>query len=195
VKTYQETAQKEHDLHFIHAGDEFYFLAQEEMPHSDTYDGYLQYENGVGMTRLLIDEFHDSYPLYKKKKIKAKHTKATYVTGRLIERTLADFTHILKEKGMGIDNQVIGITNDFFGDKITVSGLITGRDIVKQLEGIDLGDVVYIPENMLKSDEAIFLDNMTLNELENKLNTTVVPLPLKGDCLLEAMLGKEINYE
>ncbi len=88
--------------------------------------------------------------------------------------------------------QVIGIVNDYFGHRITVSGLVTGKDIIAQLKDMDLGDRIYIPDNMLKSDEDVFLDNITLDELSTSLNQTVVPLPLKGKTLLKAMSGKEI---
>lgn len=195
VELYQEKSYKEHELHFIHAGDEFYFLAEEDMPKEETYDGYLQYENGVGMTRLLKDEFNECYNKFDFKKNEPKFEKVTFVTGRLIEDTLVNFATKIMNKESKVVSQVIGITNNFFGERITVSGLVTGSDIYEQLKDLELGDIVYIPENMLKSDEAIFLDNVTLSELEMKLKKTVIPLPLKGECLFEAMLGKEIDYE
>jgi len=199
VDKYQKIALSKHELHFIHAGDEFYFLAEEPMPDAMTYDGYLQYENGVGMTRLLIDEFEECYNNYDFHNNMAKHNKyrsVTFITGTLIEGTIKEFSENMNNNDkIQVTTDVLAITNDFFGHRITVSGLVTGGDIVKQLESVELGDIVYIPNNMLKSDEEIFLDNMTLKELENKLNRTVVPLPLKGEFLFEAMLGKEIDYE
>jgi len=195
VEEYQQKALKEHDIHFIHAADEFYFLAQQDMPSSDSYDGYLQYENGVGMTRLLLDEFDESYMTFDaQQKEVPKYNKITYVTGTLIQETLEKLAHRMQEI-TAVENSIYGIVNHFFGEKITVSGLVTGTDILEQLASKDLGDIVYIPRNMLKSDEEIFLDNVTLQQLETELKCKVRPLPLKGNLLFEAMLGKEINYE
>lgn len=195
VERYQKKALEQHDTHFIHAADEFYFLAEREMPHSDTYDGYLQYENGVGMTRLLIDEFEESYTkCIPQDESVPTYNKITIVTGKLIEPTLLALSKKAGTIGTVMQN-VIGIVNHFFGERITVSGLVTGSDIITQLKGLELGDVVYIPRNMLKSDEEIFLDNVTLKQLEIELKCPVIPLPLKGNVLFEAMLGKEINYE
>lgn len=196
VEKYQKIAFEEHDLHFIHAGDEFYFTAEEDRPEASRYDGYLQYENGVGMATLLIDEFNECYNKFDfQNKSETSIDSITILTGKIFENELIKLSNKLEETQVKVKRNVIGITNDFFGHNITVSGLVTGSDIVKQLEGIDLGDRVYIPQNMLKSDEDIFLDDMTLKELENKLNKPVVPLLIQGERLFEAMIGKEINYE
>ena len=196
VDKYQKIALEEHDLHFIHAGDEFYFTAQVDRPNALTYDGYLQYENGVGMSTLLIDEFNECYNDFDFEKLSYGSIKeVTLLTGEIFKDELVKLSDKLVGKDVNVKSNVIGITNDFFGHNITVSGLVTGSDIVKQLEGKDLGDRVYIPQNMLKSDEDIFLDDMTLKELENKLNKPVIPLLIKGERLFEAMIGKEINYE
>jgi putative radical SAM enzyme (TIGR03279 family) len=194
VKQYQELAIDQHDLHYIHAADEFYFLAGEEMPLAETYDGYLQYENGVGMTRLLIDEFIECYNNFDfQNNTTLINHKLTFVTGKLIEKTLIGFAKLMQEK-IDYEIEIIGIENDFFGPLITVSGLVTGQDIYKQLKDRSY-DRIYIPDNMLKADEEIFLDDITIVELEKKLNTDIVPLDLKGSSLFNAMLGKEIEHE
>jgi len=123
-----------------------------------------------------------------------KYNKITCVTGTLFQATLEKLAEQMQEI-TSVESSIYGIVNHFFGEQITVSGLVTGTDILEQLASKDLGDIVYIPRNMLKSDEEIFLDNVTLQQLENELKCTVRPLPLKGNLLFEAMLGKEINYE
>jgi len=196
VNKYQKIAFEEHDLHFIHAADEFYFTAEEDRPIAEKYDGYLQYENGVGMSTLLIDEFNKCYNNYNfQNKSDTDIKSVTILTGKIFKNELMKLSNKLDINEVNVKSNIIGITNDFFGHNITVSGLITGSDIVKQLEGKDLGDRVYIPQNMLKSDEDIFLDDMTLKELENKLDKPVIPLLINGNRLFEAMIGKEINYE
>lgn len=194
VNRYQKLALEKHDLHYIHAADEFYFLAGQEMPQAETYDGYLQYENGVGMTRLLIDEFMECYNNFDFQNNDLPSSgKTTIVTGKLIDGTLKDLAALLEEKS-GRDIEIIGIENEFFGPLITVSGLVTGQDVLKQLQGGKY-DVLYIPDNMLKADDDIFLDDVTVEEMKKKLNTDVVALELKGSKLFDAMLGKEINNE
>jgi len=194
VEHYQKEALKKEDLHFIHAGDEFYFLAEEDMPNAYTYDGYLQYENGVGMTRLLIDEFESCYNDVDNQSLMPHYQKVTFITGRLIEPVLRQFAERVS-KISDVEIQIIGITNDYFGHNITVSGLVTGSDILSQTKGKALGEIVYFPENMLKSDEPVFLDNITVEDLKKKLHVKVQSLSLKGNVLFEAMLGKEIDYE
>ncbi len=194
VESYQKKALQTYDLHYIHAADEFYFLADRDMPQAETYDGYLQYENGVGMTRLLIDEFMECYNNFDFQNIKTfKYKKITIVTGKLIEKTLRSLASLMEEK-LSMDIEIKGIENDFFGPLITVSGLVTGGDIIKQLDG-GAYEVVYLPDNMLKTDEDIFLDDVTVSQLESQLRTDVVTLELKGGVLFDAMLGKEINHE
>jgi putative radical SAM enzyme (TIGR03279 family) len=195
VEAFQKKALEEHDCHFIHAADEFYFLAEQAMPSNETYDGYLQYENGVGMTRLLIDEFEQCYNSYDRLNTEVpKYKKITVLTGKLIESTIKALSEKAQELAP-VQTNVIGIVNRFFGERITVSGLVTGIDIIEHLHSVDLGDIVYLPRNMLKSDEEILLDNVTLKQLEIELKCRVMPLPIKGDVLFEAMLGKEIKNE
>ncbi len=194
VEEYQKKALEIHDLHYIHAGDEFYFLAERDMPKAETYDGYLQYENGVGMTRLLIDEFVECYNNFDFQNMEAnRYTKVTIVTGKLIEATLKSLAKLIEDKS-SMDIEIIGIENDFFGPLITVSGLITGGDIIEQLNGGDY-EIIYLPDNMLKADKDIFLDDISISHLESQLGTNVVALELKGEDLFNAMLGKEINHE
>lgn len=195
IDQYQKRALEEFETHYIHAADEFYFLAELPIPDSDSYDGYIQYENGVGMTRLLLDEFETCYNKFdNQSNFVKKYNKVSFITGKLFENTLGALAS--KVNSFGEENvQVFGIVNNFFGERITVSGLVTGTDIIEQLRGKDLGDVVYIPINMLKNNETILLDNVTVNQLENELKCSVIPLPLRGDVLFDAMLGKEIMYE
>lgn len=167
IEKWQKKAYEEFGLHFVHASDEWYILAGREMPEEERYDGYLQLENGVGMIRSMLVEFDEKMEDFEPTKQKAE--KISIVTGRLAfpyikmmaDRVMNDYPY--KEI------QVIPITNNFFGELITVTGLLTGKDISEQLTGMELGDRAILPENVLKCDENIFLDDMKLETVEDIL--------------------------
>ena len=197
VSKYQVEFFQKSDNHFIHAGDEFYFLAGQDVPSEATYDGYLQYENGVGMTRLMKNEFQEALHNFSfDDKQNNLYSKVTIITGKLFQPVMEFFSEQIKNlEKIRTQTHVVGIENEFFGPRITVSGLVTGQDIIKQCQQLDLGECIYIPENMLKSDEYVFLDDITLEELSEALNTKVVPMRISGSLLFDAMTGKEIEHE
>ena len=131
IEKWQKKAYGEYGLHFIHASDEWYLLAEEELPEESSYDGYLQLENGVGMLRLLESEFHDALA---KKTGDQISRKISIATGKLAAPVLRKFMEELKEIYPNTEVNVYDITNEFFGEKITVAGLITGQDLKKQLK-------------------------------------------------------------
>lgn len=200
-----ESRQKEfyegYGLHFIHASDEWYITAERDFPEEERYDGYIQLENGVGMMRIFIDEF-DAALEQVKNNIKCKKVKnsisrtLTMATGKLTYPTIKSFAAQLMELFPGITINVCCIRNDFFGETITVSGLVTGQDLIKQLKekkdnGEYLGDVLLIPSNMLRMGEQIFLDDVTVSDVEKELGMKVVPLETGGKEFIEAV----INYD
>ncbi len=197
VEKYQRQFYEQSGSHFIHAADEFYFLAGQDVPSEKTYDGYLQYENGVGMTRLLKNEFQEAIKGYSFDAEKNnRYKKISMISGKLFQPVMEQFSMQVRDiEAITTQTQVFGIENNFFGPRITVSGLVTGQDIIKQCATFDLGECVYIPDNMLKSDEEIFLDDITLEELSEALNTKVVPIRIDGTLLFNVMTGKEIEYE
>ncbi len=177
IESFQKAAMKDGDSHFIHAGDEFYFLAERAVPEEERYDGYLQLENGVGSTRLFINTVEDAYA---NTGGHGKHRKCTLVTGKLMEQALKQVVHIMNDKFPGVEAAVEGVENSFFGPMITVSGLLTGKDIIRQLENKDLGDCVFVPDSLLKSGETVLLDDITLEDMESALGVTVVPVDQYG---------------
>ena len=201
IESYQQGFYEEFGLHFIHASDEWYIMAERDFPEEERYDGYIQLENGVGMMRLLIDEFEEALKQltdsskYEELKEKLQRT-VTIATGKLTYPTMQSFAEQIKKFFPGITIQVIGIRNDFFGETITVSGLITGQDLVKQIKeqqnaGMELGDTLNIPSNMLRSGEQVFLDDMTVKEVEQELKMKVVPVESGGKDFLEAIINDE----
>lgn len=190
IEGFQQGFYEQYGLHFIHASDEWYIMADREFPDEERYDGYIQLENGVGMMRLLKDEFEEAI---KKRTSDTKSRKITVATGKLASGLLRDFSNQVKEKFPNTDVNVITINNEFFGEMITVSGLITGEDFYRQLKDIDLGDVLLLPGNTLRSGEDVFLDDMHLYELADKLNINIVIPKNSGEDLLNAILS--MNYE
>lgn len=181
IEKWQKKAYGEYGLHFIHASDEWYLLAEEELPEESSYDGYLQLENGVGMLRLLESEFHGALT---KKSGDQISRKISIATGKLAAPVLRKFMEELKEKYPNTEVNVYDITNEFFGEKITVAGLITGQDLKKQLKGKDLGTKLLLPCHMLRSGEEVFLDDVTVSELSEYLQIPIEIVDSDGAVLL-----------
>ena len=187
IHGWQEKLMKEYESHFIHAGDEWYILAERPIPEEATYDGYLQLENGVGMVRLLkeeVDACLAELPGDDRKR------KVTIATGELAAPYLREHVSAIQKKYPGVEAQVIAVKNEFFGGKITVAGLITGQDLVKQLKGKDLGEELLLTTNMLKSDEPVFLDDMTVEQLQTALQIKVSIVESSGNDFVNCILNK-----
>ena len=185
IESRQKKYYEEFGLHFIHASDEWYILAGEELPEEDRYDGYLQLENGVGMLRLLDAEVRQAVA---ERDGDDRKLSVTVATGRLAAPYIAGCMDVIREKYPNITSEVIAIKNNFFGEKITVSGLITGQDLIEQLSGRKLGDRLLIPCNMLRSGEDVFLDDITITELSEKLGKEIIVVDPGGADLVSAVL-------
>ena len=188
VEKWQERLYPEYGLHFIHASDEFYLLAGRDIPEADRYDGYLQLENGVGMLRSLTDDFEEALEAQKGDD---RSGRLTIATGTLAADTLRGLVKRFNVKFPNVSVEVVPIINYFFGELITVAGLITGQDLTGQLAGRALGDKVLITVNMLRSGESVFLDDMTLEEAANLIGRPVVPIAQGGDAFLRSLMGEE----
>lgn len=187
IHSWQEKLYPRYGLHFIHASDEWYILAEEEFPQEENYDGYLQLENGVGMLRLLYDEFTEALEEAKGDTVARELSLATgYLAYPYIQR----LSGMLREKFPQTIVHVYPIRNDFFGEMITVSGLITAQDLMKQLMGMPLGERLLLPCNMLKADEDIFLDDFSVSDVEKALQIPVHIVKSGGRDLLEAIVGR-----
>ncbi|MBQ8815697.1 MAG: DUF512 domain-containing protein [Lachnospiraceae bacterium] len=191
IHKWQEKLFPEYGLHFIHASDEWYILAEEELPEADNYDGYIQYENGVGMLRMLIDEVEDALAIAKEKGILPCSCKReiSMATGKLAYPYIKRFAEQVMTLCEGLTVHVYDITNEFFGEMITVSGLLTGQDIVKQLKDRALGETLYLPENVLRSGEEVFLDDLTVSDVQNTLQVPLNIVKSNGYDLVSCMLG------
>ncbi len=189
IEGYQKRCFEKHGTHFVHASDEWYILAGRELPEEERYDGYLQLENGVGMLRLFRNEFMEaledelfrSVHLFLPKEI-------SIATGKLAYPTLCEMADILMNRYENLHIHVYAIENQFFGPSITVSGLLTGQDLVEQLKDKPLGNALLLPENILRSGEDVFLDDMRVSELEKALQVPVNIVKSSGYDLIENVL-------
>ncbi len=185
VERWQEKLFAEYGLHFIHAGDEWYILAGQEVPEEERYDGYLQLENGVGMLRLLLNEFEEACEA---ETGDDRTGELSLATGELAYPYLKKMIEKLREKYPNVQVHLYAIRNDFFGEKITVSGLITGQDLMKQLKGKLLGTRLLLPCNMLRDGEEVFLDDVSISELKESLQVEVDVVKSSGQDFVDAIL-------
>jgi putative radical SAM enzyme (TIGR03279 family) len=201
ITAWQEEYRKQHSLNLVYASDEWYLLAGHEVPSADEYDGFPQLENGVGLTRVFLDEWEEARSRVRGSTFKVG--KIVLVCGTLIAPLLAEIAAELgdlagcrssrtfagpaeretsfatpEEKPYnveltGLEVEVIPVVNEFFGPTVTVSGLVTGQDVIAALQGRDLGDAVFLPRTMFDSTGEMTLDDMTPLEIGAKLGTRV----------------------
>ncbi|CAK7022225.1 DUF512 domain-containing protein [Tissierella sp.] len=179
----QEYFLEKLDTRFVFASDEFFASTKRELPKHDEYEGFPQLENGVGLMKSFEDEVIKELRLIKS----TINSKKRYI---LATGTLAyDFMNRIKDKILekfnGLELMVIPIVNKFFGETITVSGLITGQDLVAQLKGYDNVDGIIVPRTMMKRDEEIFLDNLTIEEVSKALDIPVISSKVEGKNLID----------
>ena len=192
IESWQEKLYEEYGTHFIHASDEWYLLAQRPLPEEERYDGYLQLENGVGMLRLLDTEVRESLD---RQTGDPRVRSLSFATGRLAYPYIRSYADKIEEKFPGIRIYGYEIRNDFFGEKITVSGLLTGKDLMEQLRGKELGEYLLLPCNLLRSGENVLLDDVTVEELEAYLKIPVKIVGEEGADFVDAVLEDEAGRE
>ena len=176
IEKYQKLCFEKYKIHFVHASDEWYILADREIPEEERYDGYLQLENGVGMVRLLLNEFNEAMERKKESDNWPDNSRCGEVslaTGLLAYPYIQKMADKMMEAYPKLKLYVYPITNHFFGEHITVSGLITGQDLIAQLRDENLGSCLLLPENILRSGEDVFLDDLHVSDIEKALQ---VPL-------------------
>lgn len=173
------------------AADEFYLKAGREIPPPDAYEDFAQLENGVGLCALLKDEFDAALRALDEADFPTRPRKVTVATGQAAYPLLEELAHALCEKCPMLSVQVAAVRNDFFGESITVAGLLTGTDLIAQLGGKELGEQLLIPAVMLRREGDLFLDDLSPSDVEQALHVPVVPVPNDGGQLLDAMLGTD----
>ena len=193
IHGYQEKFMEEYDTHFVHASDEWYILAGKPLPPEENYDGYVQLENGVGMLRLQEREFHEALNEdvaagTEALESRMKKSRCTIATGKLAGPFLRELIKDLNEVYPNIRAEVVEVTNYFFGSRITVSGLLTGQDIIGALKGRDLGEKLLLPVNVLRSGEDVLLDDVHISEIEKTLQVPIRIVQSNGKDLYDALI-------
>jgi putative radical SAM enzyme (TIGR03279 family) len=188
IENHSRRFKEKYGSSIVYAADEFYALAGRAIPEYSEYEDFPQLENGVGMLSLFRHEFNET--------IKAtpanRHEKERIVsvtTGMLAYEFISGCAKTLEKLYNGLRIEVYGINNDFFGDNVTVSGLVTGNDVIRQLSGKELGAELLIPANMLRAGEAVLLDDVTVEEIEKKLAVKVTPVRCSGEEFIRSVLS------
>ena len=178
VEKWQKKARAELGRTFLYLGDEFYLMAEKNLPPVEFYDDFPQIENGIGMTRNFIEEFSSE-------KVRGvKNLKIDVISG-------TSFAKVLKNLVKSPNVRILGVENKFFGSKVNVSGLLTGKDIISALKGVGERDLILIPATALKSGEEIFLDDVSLEEMR-KIFAPAQILPVRNGIEFRKALEGEI---
>lgn len=186
VRRLQEKYLGELDTRFVFLSDEFFIISGMELPKYDEYEGFQQLENGVGLLVLFNAEIEQA--LQELGSYEKKTREISIITGEYAADNLAKAASKLELAIEGLKINIFTITNDFFGHGVKVAGLLTGQDIIGQLSGKAVGSNIFIPECMLKSDEQVFLDDITVEELEEKLGAKITVCREDGSDLVRNIL-------
>ncbi len=193
IEEFSSAFKAENGIRLAYPADEFFLLAGRELPPEEYYDEYPQIDNGVGLWTSLRDEFFEALS---ELDVTPVNREVTLATGTAAYPLMCEFAQA-QEKKFGVKVNVVKIINNFFGEGITVAGLLTGKDLIGQLKGENLGDKLLIPLVMTidytshSTDKNKFLDDITLKEAEKELNIEIVPTPNNGTQLLKNILGVE----
>ena len=188
IDSFGEECIKKYGERRVYAADEFYILAERELPDASYYGDFLQLENGVGLVPLLLSEVENAisecdYKLQNKRII-------TMVTGEAAYPFISQIVDKIRLKWDNLECKVIAVKNNFFGGEITVAGLITATDIKEQLKNISLGEELLIPSVMLRDAGDMFLDSVTVDELSAELGVKITAVDNDGYVILDKILGR-----
>ena len=187
IESFQKTFLDKYGTRLVYPSDEFYITAGRELPNGEFYEDYPQYENGVGMIRSLSDEFERAFEAVEEDGIKPCST--SIAVGKLAYEYICALVEKTKKKWHNIKCNVYKIRNDFFGETITVTGLITGQDLISQLRGKPLGDTLLLSSNMIRKDGGLFLDDYTISDVEKALDIKIRIVENDGFELFDAITG------
>lgn len=189
IESFGEKCLQKYGTRVAYPGDEFYLKAERPLPPAGFYEDFSMLENGVGLLPLLMDEFYSA--LEEAGETGGRKREITIATGMAPREYIRGFLDDAIKKFPHISGRVTPIVNRFFGETITVSGLVTGTDLIEQLSSVDLGDELLIPACMLRREGDLFLDDVSLQDVEAALKVPVRPVPNDGYAFLDAILGSE----
>lgn len=190
VNKWHEKFKKEFGINLVYLADEFYIKADREIPDFKEYDDFPQLEDGIGMLAYFNKGFDNYLRYFKSKEIKKT---VSIATGKIAYSFMRARMDELEKKFKGLKINLYPIENTFFGPEITVTGLITGGDLISQLKDKDLGEYLILCEDMLKSDADIFLDDVSLDDVARELDTDIVVANRGGKNIIEAIVKKSLQ--
>ena len=190
VETVNKTYSKKLGKNLFFCSDEFYLMAGKKMHKEEYYEGYSQLDNGVGMITSFEEEAYTFMKTLTKEEKNIKKS-LSIATGTASYPFLSKLVKSIKKKCKELDCKVYEIKNDFFGHSITVSGLITGKDLLNQLKDKNLGSELHISKSMLRNEGDLFLCGMSIDELAKELNVKIVPDEQDGAAFVESLLKIE----
>ncbi|MFR4986198.1 MAG: DUF512 domain-containing protein [Lachnospirales bacterium] len=186
VEKWQNKLESQFGTKFVFLSDEFYLKAEIPLPNGDYYEGYPQLENGVGMITLMEEEFFEYFNTIKGDSIKRAYSVATAKLAYPLIKKLCDK---ICEKFTNTKINVYEIKNEFFGETITVSGLLTGGDIINQLKNKELGNKLFLPENCVRAQDTVLLDDLDLTDIEKQLKIEVCLSKDNGADFIKQFIG------
>ena len=188
IEEFQQVFLDKFGTRIVFPSDEFYLIAERELPSMEAYEDFSQYENGVGMLRSLIDEFEKALETAE---WEGGDRCVSIATGYSPYGTISMLAKMAEERFPQLRCNVYRIRNDFFGETITVTGLITAQDLIAQLKGKELGEELLLSSAMLRRDSNVFLDDLTLEDAERELGVKIKVTNSDGYELLDAIMGVE----
>ena len=188
IETWQRRCMSEQGTHFVYPSDEFYVIADRSTPKASDYEGFPQIENGVGMMAKFEAEFEQALAALPKQTARGKrYTLATGESAYPWLKKIADRA----QKHTGAQLDVLCIQNDFFGESVTVAGLIVGQDLIRQTQSRIRGEKLIVPRSMMREGEDVFLDHMTLQQVQQKIPVPICAIETDGETFLRTMAGQE----
>ncbi|MFI3230979.1 MAG: DUF512 domain-containing protein [bacterium] len=190
VTEWQERLLKKYGTRFVFLSDEFYLQSKQDFPKAECYEDYPQLDNGVGMIPLLKQECFEYLDNISEEEMVKKNTKKdiSIITGTLAYPVIKEICAKINNKFSNININVYAIINNFYGKSITVSGLLTGGDIIAQLRDKNLGDILYIPKNCIRTNDTVFLDDLDIKDVEKELNIEICLSSEGGDAFVRQFL-------
>ena len=180
VEPFADECLREIGTRLVWCGDELYLKAERPLPDTEYYEDFTQFENGIGMLPLFMEEFRLALPDYEGRTARP----FTIATGAAAAPSMAVLLDEAAAKCDNLNGKVVEIRNDFFGPRVSVAGLITGQDLIAQLKGRALGERVLISANMLRDGGDVFLDDYTPQQVAEAIGVPVVPVEIDGADLL-----------
>lgn len=191
VGKYQKKYLKKFGTRLVYLSDEFYLKAGVDLPEPEEYEGFPQLENGVGLIPGMEEEFLEAVLRIAKKK---RNRRISLATGELAYDFIKSMTERMERAAPGFSAEVFAVKNEFFGGGVNVAGLVCGGDIIKQLKGRITTEELFIPQVMLRDDDELFLDDVTVADLEKALNVKVSAVLNDGYDFVEKLLGEELEF-